>query len=72
MFVSADIVVLAAGSLGSTEILLRSRNNGLLSLSTQVGEHFTGNGDFLGFAYNCDEEINGIGFGHRPPVDNEQ
>jgi cholesterol oxidase len=70
MFVSADMVVLAAGSLGSTEILLRSKNNGLLTLSSQVGEHFTGNGDFLGFAYNCDEEINGVGFGHRPPVDN--
>ena len=70
MVVSADIVVLAAGSLGSTEILLRSKNNGLLMVSDQVGEHFTGNGDFLGFAYNCDEEINGVGFGHRPPVDN--
>jgi len=70
MFVSADIVVLAAGSLGSTEILLRSRNNGLLNLSSQVGEHFTGNGDFLAFGYNCDEEVNGIGFGHRPPVAN--
>jgi len=70
MFVSADIVVLAAGSLGSTEILLRSKNNGLLNLSKQVGTHFSGNGDFLGFAYNCDEKINGIGFGHRPPIDN--
>jgi cholesterol oxidase len=70
MFVSADIVVLAAGSLGSTEILLRSKNNGLLNLSNQVGANFSGNGDFLGFAYNCDEKINGIGFGHRPPVDN--
>jgi cholesterol oxidase len=70
MFVTADIVVLAAGSLGSTEILLRSRSNGLLNLSSQVGEHFTGNGDFLAFAYNCDEKINGIGFGHRLPVDN--
>lgn len=70
MFVSADIVVLAAGSLGSTEILLRSKNNGLLNLSNQVGARFSGNGDFLGFAYNCDEKINGIGFGHRPPEDN--
>jgi cholesterol oxidase len=69
MFVSADIVVLAAGCLGSTEILLRSRNNGLVNLSGKVGEHFTGNGDFLAFGYNCDEEINGIGFGHRPPVE---
>ncbi len=68
MFVSADMVVLGAGTLGSTEILLRSkqRPNGL-SLSDQLGEHFTGNGDVLGLAYNCEQEINGIGFGHRPP-----
>jgi cholesterol oxidase len=67
--ISADIVVLAAGSLGSTEILLRSKTKGMLALSNQIGEHFNGNGDFLGFAYNCDEEMNAIGFGHRPPVD---
>ena len=67
MFVSADIVVLGAGTFGSTEILLRSKHraNGL-SMSDKVGERFTGNGDVLGFAYNCEEEINGIGFGHRP------
>lgn len=67
MFISADIVVLGAGTLGSTEILLRSKNrpNGL-SMSDKLGEHFTGNGDVLGLAYNCEDEINGIGFGHRP------
>lgn len=37
--VSADIVVLAAGTLGSTEILLRSKAAGL-PLSDQVGHHF--------------------------------
>ena len=63
-FVTADHVILGAGSLGSTEILLRSRKAGL-SLSDQVGHHFTGNGDVLGFAYNCDENVNGIGWGHR-------
>lgn len=63
-FVTADHVILGAGSLGSTEILLRSQRAGL-SLSDQVGHHFTGNGDVLGFAYNCDENINGIGWGHR-------
>jgi cholesterol oxidase len=68
--ISADIVVLAAGSMGSTEILFRSKDKGMLALSNQIGEHFNGNGDFLGFAYNCDEEMNAIGFGHRPPVDN--
>lgn len=65
--VTADLVVLAAGALGSTEILLRSRAAGLPT-SSQVGERFTGNGDVLGFGYNCDEPINGIGWGHRRKV----
>ena len=65
MFVSADVVILAAGALGSTEILLRSRAAGL-SLSTRVGQGFSGNGDVLGFGYNTEREIRGIGFGHRP------
>ena len=64
MFVIADIVVLAAGALGSSEIMLRSRDKGL-SISNQLGKGFTGNGDVLAFAYNCDQEINGIGFGDR-------
>ena len=67
-FVSADIVVLAAGTLGSTEILLRSRAAGL-SLSDQLGRNFTGNGDVLAFGYNCDEEIRGVGHGHMDAAD---
>jgi cholesterol oxidase len=63
---SADIVILGAGTLGSTEILLRSAANGLL-LSPALGSRFSGNGDMLGFSYNCDEEINGVGFGDRRP-----
>ncbi|MBZ5560913.1 MAG: GMC family oxidoreductase N-terminal domain-containing protein [Acidobacteriia bacterium] len=62
--ISADLVILGAGTLGSTEILLRSKARGL-PLSDQVGEHFTGNGDVLGFAYNTDREINGVGWGHH-------
>jgi cholesterol oxidase len=69
LFVSADLVVLSAGTLGTTEILLRSRKNGL-SVSDRLGESFTGNGDVLAFAYNCDEEINGIGFGPHPVSEN--
>ena len=64
--VSADIVILGAGSLGSTEILIRSRQKGL-PLSDQLGMHFTGNGDVLGFGYNNDSEVNGIGFGNNQP-----
>ncbi|QIG49479.1 choline dehydrogenase [Nordella sp. HKS 07] len=60
--VSARIVVLAAGTLGSTEILLRSRDRGL-SVSSRIGTGFTGNGDVLAFGYNNDMPIDGIGIG---------
>ncbi|KDM93104.1 alpha/beta fold hydrolase [Photobacterium galatheae] len=60
--VQADMVVLAAGTLGSNEILLRSREFGL-SLSDRLGHGFTGNGDVLGFGYNCDQPVDGVGFG---------
>lgn len=66
LFVSADMVMLGAGTLGSTEILLRSKANGL-PLSDAVGNRFSGNGDVLGFSYNGERPVNGIGFGHRKP-----
>jgi cholesterol oxidase len=62
LFVTGDMVIIGAGSLGSTEILLRSRANGL-NISDHIGNGFTGNGDVLGFAYNCDMRINTVGFG---------
>lgn len=65
MFVRAGLVFLGAGALGSTEILLRSAEHGL-PLSRQLGKRFSGNGDVLGFAYNCDQQVNGVGFGDRP------
>lgn len=68
--VSADIVVLAAGTLGSTEILLRSKAAGL-ALSDQVGRRFSGNGDVLGYSFGCAEEIRGVGYGHRDARDME-
>lgn len=64
LFVAADVVVLAAGTLGSTEILLRSAEAGL-PLSSRVGQRVTGNGDVLAFSYNSDQEIDGVGWGHR-------
>ena len=63
---TADVVILAAGTLGSTEILLRSRAAGL-ALSDQLGRHFSGNGDILGFAYNTDGHVDSIGFGPARP-----
>jgi cholesterol oxidase len=64
--VSADIVVLAAGTLGSTEILFRSRERGL-PVSGALGQGFSGNGDVLAFGYNNDSPIDGIGFGQDSP-----
>ncbi|NQX95928.1 MAG: GMC family oxidoreductase, partial [Erythrobacter sp.] len=48
--ITADHVILGAGAIGSTEILLRSREKGL-STSNRLGQGFSGNGDALGFAY---------------------
>jgi cholesterol oxidase len=60
-FLRAHHVVLAAGALGSTEILLRSAQHGL-SVSSRLGQRFSGNGDVLAFAYNCDEPVVSMGF----------
>ena len=71
LFVKADIVILGAGALGSTEILLRSAQHGL-ALSPVLGQRFTGNGDVLGFGYNTDHAVNGIGFGAHHPEGREK
>ncbi len=65
---TADIVVLAAGSLGSTEILLRSREMGL-PLSDRLGHGFSANGDIIAFGYNARERVNAVGVGHPPRSD---
>lgn len=46
--VRAKVVVLAAGALGSTYLLLRNRS-ALPALSPRLGTRFSGNGDLLGF-----------------------
>ncbi len=62
LFIWADMVVLAAGTLGTTEILLRSRDRGL-ALSDQLGRHVSGNGEVLGFSFNNEIRINSVGVG---------
>ncbi|KAH6684085.1 hypothetical protein B0J14DRAFT_646000 [Halenospora varia] len=59
-------VFLGAGSIGTTEILLRSKKLGL-SMSDKVGQNMSGNGDILAFGYNCDEEVNAIGRQYPSP-----
>jgi cholesterol oxidase len=62
--VTAGTVVLCAGALGSTELLLRSRAAGL-ALSPALGHRVSGNGDVVGLVYNADHPVNGVGLGKR-------
>lgn len=56
--VSARIVVLAAGTLGTNEILLRSRADGALPrISPRLGHGYSGNGDFLGSIMNARDDL---------------
>ena len=66
--VSADIVVLAAGTLGTAEILLRSRERGL-AVSDRLGHGFSANGDIIAFGYGAQMPVNAIGVGHPPRVE---
>lgn len=51
-------VVLAAGTLGTNELLLRSRASGLLPrLSHLLGVGFSGNGDFLGSIHGAARDL---------------
>jgi cholesterol oxidase len=56
--------VLAAGVLGSTEILLRSEKHGL-AVSSRVGQELSANGDYLSFGYNNNARVHAVGAGDR-------
>jgi cholesterol oxidase len=61
-------LILAAGSPGSPELLLRSREKGLC-LSEALGHRWSGNGDTLGFIINKQDccNIGGIGASDQKP-----
>lgn len=58
-------VILAAGAINTTEILMRSEMKGL-SVSPRLGSNFSGNGDFFAISYNGDFPVQALGFGNRP------
>jgi len=69
--IDAGTVILAAGSINSTEILMRSaERDRRLSLSPAVGTRFSSNGDFFGLAYNGDfvTQVTGFGFHTDSPA----
>jgi cholesterol oxidase len=56
----APTVVIAAGTVNTSELLLRCRDQqgSLPGLSPALGNHFSGNGDFLAATLNTREELN--------------
>ncbi len=67
---NARVVVLAAGTLGSCEILLRSDRAGLLSCSEMLGRRFGGNGDVIAATYGQARPVHAVarGASDAPPV----
>lgn len=63
---TARVVVLGAGSIGSSEILMRSQRQHL-DFSRQLGCNWTGNGDALGFVRKTDFPTNIAGFSAQDP-----
>ena len=55
----AKRVVLAAGTFGSTEILMRSRQAGL-RVSDRLGQRFSGNGDMIATVHDLDVPVNAV------------
>ncbi len=54
--IEAKRVVLAAGTLGSTYLLLRHRD--VLNINSgALGRRFSGNGDYLGFVHSADTDL---------------
>ncbi|HKA22085.1 MAG TPA: GMC family oxidoreductase [Blastocatellia bacterium] len=74
--VTADIVIVAAGCLGTSEIMLRSKRKGTLpNLSDKVGYGFSTNGDYIAFLEKTKERVSLIrgpvttSFGHFNTTD---
>ena len=58
--IRAAHVIIGAGAIGSTKLLLRSKERGL-NISDQTGKRFSTNGDALGFSYNGAKTANSVG-----------
>jgi cholesterol oxidase len=57
--VSADRLVLSAGTLGTTYLLLQNRERSFPNLSPALGTHFSGNGDLLTVSMNSTRQVDG-------------
>jgi cholesterol oxidase len=63
--ITAPLWILAAGVIGSTEILLRLRERGL-AVSDALGKRFAANGDDLALLASLSDPILAVAIGHPP------
>lgn len=61
--ITARTLVLAAGTLGTNEILLRAQRRGL-AISNMLGKRFSANGDDLVLATELDQPVNAVATGY--------
>ena len=66
--IAAPILILAAGTLGTNELLLKAQARGV-PLSSKVGTRFSANGDYLVLAMQLATPVNAVatGFPSRAP-----
>ncbi|HTK11257.1 MAG TPA: GMC family oxidoreductase [Ktedonobacteraceae bacterium] len=59
--ITADRLILSAGTYGSTYLLLKAKKNqkAFRGISNQLGTHFSGNGDMINFAVKCSDSAMG-------------
>lgn len=68
--IEAGVVIVAAGTLGSSELMLRSRAKGL-AVSDRLGQRFSANGDIIAFGYGAKVPVNAVGVGHPAKIERE-
>jgi len=69
--VIARKLIVAAGSLGSTELLLRSQAERGIAFSPRLGDRFSANGDVIALSYNGLSQTEIVGIGQRWPRKNQ-
>ncbi len=70
--IRAKRVILAAGTLGSSEILLRSQQaSKTLLFSEKLGEQFSTNGDMIAAGFGQNQKVNAVANENHPPAERE-
>ncbi|MFM9971742.1 MAG: GMC family oxidoreductase N-terminal domain-containing protein, partial [Burkholderiales bacterium] len=69
--ISAKTLILSAGTFGTAEIMQRSiRGRNPIKCSSQLGKHFSGNGDYFAFSYaQRGRAVNTIGWANEEDCD---